>query len=60
MNKMASSITISLILALGVFRTATAFAATGDPVLINEILASHTGADDTESVSYTHLTLPTN
>ena len=50
MNKMASSITISVILALGVFRTATAFAATGDPVLINEILASHTGADDTEFV----------
>jgi predicted extracellular nuclease len=51
MNKLACSLrTISLVVVSGVFCTATTFAATGDPVLLNEILASHTGTDDTEFV----------
>jgi predicted extracellular nuclease len=37
---------LTLVLALVVFGATSA--ATGDPVLLNEILASHTGTDDTE------------
>ncbi len=32
--------------------TAATFAATGDPVLINEVLASHTGTDTTEFIEF--------
>ncbi len=42
-----TAIATAVTLALG---AQTASAATGDPVLINEVLASHTGTDDTEYV----------
>lgn len=40
-------VAICLVLVFGVSST---LAATGDPVLLNEVLASHTGTDDTEYV----------
>jgi uncharacterized protein len=48
---MASVIFIS-VLALAPARITGAGAATGDPVLINEVLASHVGTDDTEFVEF--------
>ncbi len=47
----AATIVLLLSLAVsGTIGTVPASAATGDPVLINEVLASHTGTDDTEYI----------
>ncbi len=43
---------IGMIMAMMLVIFAPAMAATGDPVLINEILASHSGTDDTEFVEF--------
>jgi predicted extracellular nuclease len=49
----AGMIVLLLSLSIGsTIGTATASAATGDPVLINEVLASHTGTDDTEYIEF--------
>jgi predicted extracellular nuclease len=43
---------IFLLLAALILGFSPSLAATGDPVLINEVLASHTGTDDTEFIEF--------
>lgn len=45
-----AAITVLSAAPIAALGSATASAATGDPVLLNEVLASHTGTDDTEYV----------
>lgn len=47
-----ASAVFTSVLALGPAQVTGANAATGDPVLINEVLASHAGTDDTEFVEF--------
>jgi len=47
-----TAVLLFFVLLAGSFSVTAVQGATGDPVLINEILASHTGADDTEFVEF--------
>ena len=47
-----TAVLLFFVLLAGSFPVTAVQGATGDPVLINEILASHTGADDTEYVEF--------
>lgn len=49
-KRMQTSLTLIVVLLMSIAGVMTAGAATGDPVLINEVLASHSGTDDTEFV----------